>query len=224
MIFNVSGNRIEVNVEAVIIAGFTGRDQLQVQAHVAELAAEGITVPERVPSFYLAPPYMLLQDDEIVTTHEQTSGEAEIALIFDQGDVYLTTASDHTDRAAETLDIAVSKVACPKIIASEAWRIEDVRDQWDELLLRSWIIENGNRVLYQEGTAAELLPPDELLEMTPFKRRPSSFVLLTGTLPAIGGIRGSGQFWAELHDPVTGNIIQLDYTIQVIADVLEIPL
>jgi hypothetical protein len=224
MIFNVSGNRIEVDVEAVIIAGFTGRDQLKVQAHVAELAAEGITVPERVPSFYLAPASALVQENEIVTTHEQTSGEAEIALIFDQGDVYVTTASDHTDRAAETLDIAVSKLACPKIIASEAWRIEDVRDQWDKLLLRSWISENGHRVLYQEGSAGDLLSPDDLLKMTPFNRRPDSFVLLTGTLPAIGGIRGSGQFWAELHDPVTRRTIQFDYMIRVIADVLEIPL
>ncbi len=223
MIFSVSGDPVDINFEAVIIAGFTGRDQVKVQAHVAELAAVGITVPERVPNFYLAPPSALVQENEIVTTHEQTSGEVEIALIFDQGDVYVTTASDHTDRAAETLDIAVSKVACPKIIASEAWRIEDVRDQWDELLLRSWIRENGNRVLYQEGAAGELLSPDDLLEMTPFKRRPDSFVLLTGTLPAIGGIRGSGQFWAELHDPVSRQTIRFDYTIRVIADVLKMP-
>jgi hypothetical protein len=221
MIFNVSEDRIEVDFEAVIIAGFTGRDQQQVQAHVAELVAGGITVPDRVPSFYLVPPYTLFQEDEIVTTHEQTSGEAEIALIFDQGDVYVTTASDHTDRAAETWDIAVSKLACPKIIASEAWRIEDVRHQWDELQLRSWIRENGNRVVYQEGVAGELLAPDDLLEMTPFNCKPDSFVLLAGTLPAIGGIRGSGQFWVELHDPVSRNTIQLDYTIRVIADVLE---
>jgi len=224
MIFNVSGTRIDVNVEAVIIAGFTGRDQQRVQAHVAELAAEGITVPERVPSFYLAPPSALVQEDEIVVTHNQTSGEAEIALIFDQGDIYVTLASDHTDRAAETLDIAVSKLACPKIIASEAWRIESVRDQWDGMLLRSWIKENDHRVAYQEGAAGELLSPDDLLEMTPFKRRPDSFVLLTGTLPAIGGIRGSGHFWAELHDPVARRTIQFDYTTRVIADVLTNPL
>ena len=223
MIFNVSGNRIDIIFEAVIIAGFTGSDQLKVQAHVDELAAEGITLPDRVPSFYLAPPYTLLQDNEIVTTHEQTSGEVEIALIFNQGDVYVTTASDHTDRAAETLDIAVSKLACPKIIASEAWKFEEVRDHWDELLLRSWIREEGHRVLYQEGAAGELLPPDDLREMTPFKRKPESFVLLTGTLPAIGGIRGSGQFRAELHDPVSKRTIQFDYTIRIIADVLEIP-
>lgn len=223
MIFNVSGHHIDIKFEAVIIAGFTGRDQLKVQAHVAELAAEGITVPERVPSFYLAPPSALLQENEIMVTHEQTSGEAEIALIFDQGDLYVTTASDHTDRAAETFDIAVSKLACPKIIASEAWRFENVRDQWDRLQLRSWIRENGHRVVYQAGTAGELLSPDDLLEMTPLKRRPDAFVLLTGTLPAIGGIRGSERFWAELHDPVTKRMIQFDYTIRVIADVLEIP-
>lgn len=221
MIFKVSGNRREIDFEAVIIAGFTGRNQPQVQAHVAELAAEGIRVPEHVPSFYLAPPHLLLQEKELVTTHHQTSGEAEIALIFDRNEIYVTVASDHTDRAAEALDIAVSKLACPKIIATEAWPIDEVRDRWDRLLLRSWIQENGNRVLYQQGAAGDLLSPDDLLALTPFNRRPDAFVLLTGTLPAIGGIRGSGHFWAELHDAATGNKIQLEYTIQVIADVLE---
>ncbi len=222
MMFNVAGKRKDINVEAVIIAGFTGRDQQKVQAHVAELAAEGITVPERIPSFYLAPPYTLVQEHEIVTTHRHTSGEVEIALIFDQGNVYVTLASDHTDRAAETLDIAVSKLACPKIIANEAWRLEEVREHWDELLLRSWIHEEGHRVPYQTGAAGELLPPDDLLGMTPFKRRPASFVLLTGTLSAIGRIRGSEHFWAELHDPVSRQTIQFDYAIRVIADVLEV--
>ena len=223
MIFKVSGNRREIDFEAVIIAGFTGRNQTQVQAHVAELAAAGIQVPERVPSFYLAPPHLLLQEKELVTTHHRTSGEAEIALIFDRDEILVTLASDHTDRAAETLDIAVSKLACPKMIAAEAWPSKEVRDRWDNLLLRSWIDEFGNRVLYQEGAAGDLLSPYDLLAMTPFKRRPGAFVLLTGTLPPPGGIRGTGRIWAGLHDPAGENSTQLEYTIRVIADVLEKP-
>ncbi len=221
MIFNIAGKTVELAVEAVIIAGFTGRDQAAVRAHITELAAEGVPVPRRVPSFYLAPANALVQTDAIATTHDHTSGEAEIALLVNSDEIFVTLVSDHTDRTVETVDIAVSKLVCPKVIASSAWRFEDVEAVWDSLLLRSWILEGGKRVSYQEGSASELLAPDDLLESIPFRRRPDSYALLTGTLAANGGIRGSERFWAELHDPTSGQSIQLEYAVRVMADVLE---
>lgn len=221
MNFNLAGKTLDLTIEAVIIAGFTGRDQTAVQAHITELAAEGVTVPRRVPSFYLAPANALVQTDAIVTTHDKTSGEAEIALVVNSDEIFVTLVSDHTDRAVETMDIAVSKLVCPKVIASSAWRFEEVESVWDSLLLSSWILEGGERVCYQEGSASELLAPSDLLERIPFRRRPDSYALLTGTLAANGGIRGSERFWAELRDPTSGRSIQLEYAVRVMADVLE---
>lgn len=221
MNFNVGHNGLNLTVEAVIVAGFTGRDQRQVDAHLTELRAEGVPAPSQTPSFYLVPPDAARQTDAIVTTHPATSGEAEIALLINGDDAYVSLASDHTDRAAETLAIYVSKLVCPKVVARDAWLLSEVRDHWDEIEIRSWIAENGQRVLYQEGLAGELLEPDELLRRTPFGRRPHSFLLLTGTLAARGGIRGSDHFWAELHDPRLGRTITLAYRVEVIADILQ---
>jgi hypothetical protein len=222
MRLSVAGSRLDVQPQAVIVAGFTGRDQEAVRVHLEELMAGGIRVPEHVPTFYLVSPHVLTQADELLVTHAQTSGEAEIALVVDGEDTYVTLASDHTDRAAEALDIGLSKRVCPKVLASEAWRLKEVQGGWDSLQLRSWIQEDERRVLYQQGLAAELLPPHDLLAKIPFRRRPECFVLLAGTLPALGGVRASERFWAELRDPASSRVIRLSYRIRTL-ETLESP-
>ena len=104
------------------------------------------------------------------------------------GEVYVTVCSDHTDRAAERLDIALSKRACHKVIGSAAWRLEDVAARWDDLRVRSWIGTDASS-LYQDGTLGALLPPRELLAAVPWREEPACYVLLCGTVPTIGGIR-----------------------------------
>ncbi len=220
MKFEVSGGVLEVHPQAVIVAGFTGRNQEAIRAHIAELMAQGMRAPDRVPAFYLVSPAVLTQADQIIVTHDQTSGEVEIAFLVRGDEVYVTLASDHTDRAAEALDIALAKQVCPKILATSAWRLAELRAGWDALEMRSWIHENGERVLYQEGSAAELLAPDDLFRSIPFKRRPDVFVVLGGTLPAIGKLRSSDYFWAELRDPRSGRSIHLEYGIHAL-DILE---
>jgi len=217
--FDVDGKQVQLNPEAVIVAGFTGRDKGEVERHVAELAAEGVTVPDQVPSFYPLPPSVLTQDTKFDALHGGTSGEAEIALVCEGDGIFVTLASDHTDRRAEAVDITLSKQVCPKPFATMAWRYEEIADHWDDLQLRSWIEVDGERRLYQEGTAAALLSPGDLLQRLRFSRRPESFVLLTGTIPARGGIRGADRFLAELSDPVTRRSIRLSYRVRVL-DVL----
>ena len=36
-------------------------------------------------------------------------------------------------------------------------------DHWERLWLRSWIVEEGEERLYQEGLLGQMLPPEELL-------------------------------------------------------------
>lgn len=202
MRFEVDG-RASVVVEpaAVVVAGFTGRNRASVDAHIDELRAAGVPVPETVPTFYPAPPSLLTQEARITVVGPHTSGEAEVALFW-VGEVgYVTVASDHTDRAAETLDIALSKRVCAKPIARVAWPLASVRDRWDELVLESWIEEGGVRTLYQSGRVGEILEPGEILAAMPSQFRPFEYVLLTGTLPAIGGVRPSRRFEARLTRP-----------------------
>ena len=215
MELEVDGQLIQVRPQLVVVAGFTGRDASEVRRHITELAEQGIHPPEKVPSFYLLPASVISQAPVVDVEHERTSGEAEIALIFDGDARYVTLASDHTDRQAETLDIGQAKSNCPKVFARLAWRYEDVVGEWDALQLRSWISEDGERTLYQSGSTRELLDPTALLSHFP-QGSPSTFVLLMGTVPVQGGIRGSGYFWSELSDPRLQRSITLDYRVEIV--------
>jgi hypothetical protein len=216
MEFNIDGRLIEIEPEVAIVAGFTGRDKEEVQRHVDELVAEGVTAPEEVPSFYPLPASCLTQASRLETLHGATSGEAEIVLLRKGEEMFVTLGSDHTDRRAEAVDIGLSKQVCPKPIASTVWDYAEVADRWDELEVRSWILEGGERRLYQEGRAASLLPPDQLIARLRFAHPPHAFVLLTGTIPALGSVRGADHFWAELVDPATQRSIRLDYAVKVL--------
>jgi hypothetical protein len=223
MNFIVLGEPVALEFEAVVVAGFTGRDRAEVLKHVEELAAEGVKPPAQVPSFYLVSPDLLTQATGISTLHDETSGEAEIALLVDGERTYVTLASDHTDRRLERHDIALSKQICPKILAREAWPYDAVAGHWDQLRLESWISHGNGRVAYQSGEAGQLLDAEALLAVTPFQRRPGAFVLLAGTLPALGGIRASVRFGARLIDPFAGRAIALEDTTRVMGDVLRRP-
>jgi hypothetical protein len=210
MRFVVDGEMLVVEIKSVILAGFTGRDRHLVSSHIEELGRLGVPVPETVPSFYSVPPGLVIQDGSLTVPHDDTSGEAEIAVVDLGSERLVTVASDHTDRLVERRDIHASKLACPKVVADEAWRFEDVTGHWDALELRSWI-DGGE--LYQEGVAGDLMHPDEVFAMAPIGPRPT--LLLTGTLPAIGGIRSSVGFRAQLSDPLLDRRIEVAYRAQV---------
>lgn len=213
--FDVLGTKRTCTPDAVVIAGFTGRDQTVVEAHLKELEALGIPTPSAVPTFYGIPTDLLGQDGVIATVHEETSGEVEVVIVADNDDVYLALGSDHTDRSAEAFDIGISKGLCSKPMSTRAWPFDLVADGLDDMVIRSWIFEGGEEVPYQEGHLSEVLPLPEMLGQVPFQTRPHTFVLFTGTIPVIGGIRGSKSFRAELFDPHSRRSLTLAYQIDV---------
>jgi len=219
LVFDVGGESVAIEPEAVVIAGFTGRDREAVEAHLDELRDLGVPTPDSVPCFYLAPGSAAVQSDRLVTVGSETSGEAEVVLVFDGDDVLLTLGSDHTDRAAEAVDIALSKRVCPKILARDAWPFAAVEDRLDRLVLTSWI-DHETETAYQHGLLGELMDLRELSDTVPYSARPDRVVLFTGTLAAIGGIRPSTRFRARLDDPEAERSIELDYRIDVL-DVLH---
>ena len=220
LVFDVNGEAWSLDPAAVVIAGFTGRDRKAVEAHLVELRELGVPTPDTVPAFYSAPGPAAVQADRISTVRPETSGEAEVVMVFDGPEVLLTLGSDHTDRAAEAVDIALSKLVCPKPIATRAWPLRQLEDRLDQLVLTSWIVEGGIETEYQSGTLGDLMDLGELSERVPFAERPDRFVLFTGTMPAIGGIRPSSRFRARLDDPGTGRSIELAYDVEVL-DVLR---
>ena len=208
---------VTVRVEALVLAGYTGRDRAGVLAHIAELKRAGVAPPERVPSVFVVPPMLATVRDTITVANDRTSGEAEFVLISAPDGRLVGVGSDHTDRALETIDIDRAKAACAKVIGAEVWRYEDVAARWDSLELRSWSTRDGKRRLYQEGALADFLELDRLDAELAAAGHPdrTGRVLFGGTLPLrSGGFEFGERFEAELRDPVARRALRLAYEVR----------
>jgi hypothetical protein len=194
------------DIEQLVIAGWTGRDVAALNHHIEELKAIGVQPPSRVPLYYRAAAQLLTQADTIEVLGDDTSGEAEPVLVGTPERLWVTIGSDHTDRKAESIGVAISKQVCAKAIGRTAWRFEEVEPHWDRLMLRSFVQEGSKRTLYQEGPLAGIrLPRDLIAGWTGgSKRLPAGVAMFMGTIPAIGPIRPSPLFEMELEDPVLG--------------------
>ncbi|QUH00840.1 DUF2848 domain-containing protein [Saccharopolyspora erythraea] len=213
--FEVAGEPVEVRVNTLLNAGYAGRSQQDVAAHVAELAELGVPAPTRTPCLYPVAPYLAMQADEVPVQHGRTSGEAEWALVVagpDERDVLLTVACDHTDRELEVHGVAWSKQAGPDVLGRRAWRLADVADRLDELTLTAWA--GGERI--QRGTLGELLTPHFWLgELRERGLLAEGTVLLSGTIPMDGGVdQFAGDWRVELGDPTTGDTLACEYEVR----------
>ena len=139
-------------IDQAVIAGWTGRDPVARDKHIAELEAIGIARPASTPIYYRCSARRITWRDRIEVCGGDSSGEVEFVLIGWQGRIFVGCGSDHTDRKVETYSVTVSKQMCDKPMAPVLWELEDVIAHWDRMILRSWAVIDGERVLYQEGT------------------------------------------------------------------------
>ena len=220
-----SNDAAEVRVcqaERAIIAGWTGRNKEAMEEHIAELEELGVKRPARTPMFYRVSVDRLAHADRIEVLGSASSGEVEFFLFNLDGEVWVGAGSDHTDREAETAGVTLSKQMCEKVLASELWRLSDVAGHWDELRLTAHAVIGGERVLYQDGSVSAMLSPDDLVglyaqEETANGGFRAGDLMMSGTVPAIGGVRAGSRFEFELQDPVLGRTISHGY------DVVELP-
>lgn len=223
--FNVAGKQgartVNVDVSHCIVAGWAGRDMAAIEHHIEELAAIGVPRPSSVPLYYRIAANQLIQNEQVQVVGDGSSGEAEVFLFSHEGQSLVSLASDHTDRKLESHSVALSKQLCVKPVARDAWVYDDVRDHWDELMLRAWILEDGKQVLYQEGPLALLRKPDELVQgCFQSSAIPAGYGMTCGTVAAIGGIRCTSRvFIMELHDPKLGRSIRHQYTMEQLPEV-----
>lgn len=196
----------------LVIAGWTGRDEAALKKHIRELEEVGVKPPRTTPIFYRVSGSLLTYADEIEVLGPDTSGEVEFVLLSGPDGLWVTVGSDHTDRKAETIGVALSKQLCPKPISREAWRYDEVKPHWDRLVLRSWIQEQGKKVLYQEGEVSAMRSPEDL--MNRFGKLETGYGMFGGTFAAKGGIRPAPSFEMELEDPVLKRKIAHKYSIR----------
>lgn len=209
---------VEVELKNLIVAGWAGRDMEAIEHHILELEAIGVPRPSSVPLYYRIGANQFTQEPVVQVVGPHSSGEIE-ALVFEaEGQLCLSIASDHTDRKLESHSVALSKQVCAKPAARDAWLYADVEAHIDALVLRSWIIEDGERKQYQDGPMSSLRTPRNLIDGFDGNFAEGT-VMTCGTVGAIGGIRPSKVFEMELFDPVLNRSLRHRYEVEVLPEI-----
>ena len=205
-------------INQAVIAGWTGRDPVARDKHIAELEAIGIARPATTPIYYRVSARRITTADSIEVSGNDSSGEVEFVLIGWQGRIFVGLGSDHTDRKVEAYSVTVSKQMCDKVMAPVLWELEEVAGHWDQMILRSYAWIDGARVLYQEGKLDSMLSVTDLIQGGfGGKGLPDGCAMFGGTFAAKGGIRPASRFEYELEDPVLKRSIRHAY------DVIALP-
>lgn len=203
----------------IINAGYTGRDQAAVQAHIDELKEEGIPAPDKTPVYFTKFEERMTQENSFEVLDETDhSGEAEFALLFDNGEVYVGAGSDHTDRKLETVDIPKAKQVYPNTISRDLWKLSDVVDHWDDIVIRSWVKVDGVRTLFQEAALTAMLDANDIIdrvkELLVDPEDTQGLVVYSGTVASIIKSEYSPYFEVELEDPVLGRKLRNYYELK----------
>lgn len=211
-----TGETIDVAVTYVLNGGFSGRTQDKVKAHIAELAHLGVVAPETAPIMVPISPYLAQQTNKVWVSHGKTSGEVEWGLVVaDDGELLLTLACDHTDRALEVHGIGWSKNASPDVLSKSAWKLSEVQDHIDQIVLKAWVRQGDEEVEIQSATLEELLPPSYWVDV--LKQRGllvPGVVLISGTVNMHEGVNQFSRAWrAEMIDPVLQRSMSLAYEV-----------
>ncbi len=212
---------LDVDITSLVVAGWAGRNRHAIEHHIEELFAIGVPRPSSVPLYYRVAENQLTQAGRIQAVGEQSSGEVETFVFQRNGELYVSVASDHTDRRLETYSVALSKQVCAKPVGVSAWRFADVAEHWDELVLRSFIQEGGERVLYQEGSLGTLRSPLDLIAGLTggAETLPPGVGMMCGTVGAKSGIRAAPSFAMELFDPRRRRTLYHSYHVDVLPEV-----
>ena len=195
--FRLIGTDADLTLDAprLIIAGYTGRNEAAVAAHIEELAAIGIPRPASVPAFFELNPNLVTSDPVVTISGSNTSGEVEPVLIRHKGRHYLGVGSDHTDRDLERADIAASKAACPKPVGHQVVALPDdlAMLDWDAIEVES----DADGQPYQRGSLAAMLTPNDLLTRmaNTLGEVDDDLVIFCGTVPLLTGAFRAGRHW-----------------------------
>lgn len=212
----VQGGRDAVAFEtkALILAGWSGREEASVRGHIEELGHLGVPAPSSFPLLYRVSASLVSQTQRLEVLGPHTSGEIEYVLVSMQDGLWLTVGSDQTDRVAEVHGVALSKQLAGKVLCRTVWKLDEVRPHFDRLRLTAHVVIGGKRVLYQDGALALIRTPDDLIgRFADGTGLPPGTIMMSGTLNAIGGVRPADRFEMELSDPVLGRSIAHAYDV-----------
>ncbi len=214
--FLIHGKPTVVEIDDLVIAGWTGRDVATVEHHIAELEAIGVARPRNIPCFYRVGANLLTSASTIDVTGADGSGEVEFVLVSLPQGMYVGVGSDHTDRKVEAYGVTVSKQMYPKPVSRELWQFAEMKDHWDSLVLRSWITRDHQQTLYQQGVVTRMLSPEDLIARYTGggTTLPAGTAMFCGTMPLLAPMGFATDFKMELEDPVRNRILHHQYRVR----------
>jgi hypothetical protein len=205
---------LAVTPERVYNLGSATVDASAAVAHQEEVADVGVRIAFDVPAPRIYPMAVSsITTDATVGVHSgATSGEAELVIVVQGGEVYLGVGSDHTDRELERQSIIWSKQYSPSVLGHRVWRWADVEASWEDLVLESTV----DGVLYQRSPASVFLDPAKILAVLAERvtSLPADYLVYCGTYTSIDRQIRFGTTWtATLRDPATGERLELAYDV-----------
>ena len=210
--------QLTFNYSRMINAGYVGKNQEEVRRHIEELAAKGIPGPKSIPVLFPVVCHALTTDSVIEVYGSETSGEVEYVLcVVSEDEVYVGLGSDHTDRHLEESDIPRSKQICPNLMSRMVWPLEEVKEQWDDLLMSASVVKNAEVIPYQEGRLGLLLNPAELMAFVKSKVDGplENLIIFSGTMGMLTGEFVFGEsFSAKLMDEKTNRRLEISYEVK----------
>ena len=201
----------------LVCAGWVGRDEGELRAHVEELEKIGIAGPGRTPIHMNLSANLVTTSDVVEVISGETSGEVEFVFLK-MGDAgYVGVGSDHTDRGFEKHSIPASKQMYPKVMSPVVWPFEEVKDHWDSLIIRSWMTVGGKKELYQEDALSAILDVAGILDAMPSDDPlpEDGLVLFSGTVASKMGMVYGERFDFEMEDPILKRKNLHGYAVQV---------
>lgn len=191
-------------------------------AHQEEVADVGVRIAFDIPAPRIYPMAVSsITTDVAIGVHSTTtSGEAEIVLVVQDGELFVGVGSDHTDRELERTSIIWSKQYSPSALGTRVWRWADIEARWGTLLLESTV--DGE--LYQSSLASVFLAPPKILAILAERvtSLPDSYLVYCGTYTSIAKkIRFGDRWTATLRDPDAGDRIDVAYDVVNLLDEIE---
>ena len=211
---------LDVVYDALYAIGYAGRNMAKTMEHIQELKERfGVPAPKKIPTIFQMSTMLLTKDLDIDFIGHDSCGEVEYVIITQDEKVYIGIGSDHTDRKLEGSDVPKAKQVCPKPIGWKVWDYEDLKDHWDEILLKSYQTVDGKESVYQDGGLKDILPADVILDELHKRVGPVSHsIIYSGTVPVKDGFVFGSAFRGEMIDPVLHRQLTFQYGVHEISE------
>lgn len=218
--YNAPEKDLSFNLNRVLIVGYSGSNTKKIMEHIEELEKElGVPAPKRIPTIFECSKEVLTSEEEVSFVGDMTSGEAEYLIIKHSNNIYIGLGSDHTDRKLESVSVLKSKQVCPKPFSTNLWLYDDIKEYWNEIRLESYQVINGEELIYQKGTLAEILPVEKIiLELESRVGDIENCIIFSGTVPLVSGFKYGSSFKGVLIDENKKRNLELNYKVKIISE------